>query len=102
MSKANNLGGGLTREIVGERLRNADTQRKIQAKFDSIAAAAAPAVAAAPVPQRKALTLKPKMPGISKKVAAAPSDAGAKRKLVMKVAIKSPALRRTLGIKAGA
>ena len=100
MSKANNLGGGLTREIVGERLRNAETQRKIQAKFDSIAAA--PVTIAAAGPKRKALTLKPKMPGITKKVAAAPSAPGTKKKLVMKVSVKSPMLRRTLGIKPAA
>ena len=101
MSKANNLGGGLTREIVGERLRIAETQRKIQVKFDSIAAA--PVTIAAAGPKRKALTLKPKMPGITKKIAAAgAAPAGTKKKLVMKVSIKSPMLRRTLGIKSAA
>lgn len=100
MSKANPLGGGLTREIVGERLRIADTQRKIQAKFDSLHAPTVTPVAT--TAKRKALTFKPKMPGVTKRAVAEASAPGTKRKLVMKVSIKSPALRRVLGVKSAA
>ena len=96
MSKANSLGGGLQTEMTAIRLRMAAAQRHEQAAASTAAAPPAPAA----VPQRKVLAFRPKLPGVSKKVAKPPATTTTKgrTRLVVKVKVKSPFLQRRLGL----
>lgn len=96
MSKANSLGVGLQNEGPAKRFQIAEAQKKIQSKTTF---APPPFVAAPPLPKRSAIVFLPKMPGVSKP-ALKKELPGTRRKLVVKVNVKSPALRRALAIKA--
>ena len=73
-------------------------ERAMAARLAPVAPAAAP-IAAAPRVQRVKLGFKPTLPAVSKKRPAPPRPAGP-HKIVLKVRIKSPALKRRLGMAA--
>ncbi len=94
MTKANTLGLGLHSELAAQRFQISEAQKKIAT------ASAPPLVTAAPpLPKRHALAFVPKMPGVSKQMHKAENTPGTRRKLVLQVKVKSPMLRRGIGLK---
>lgn len=96
MSRINSLGGGLQTEMTAVRMRMAHAVRKEQERQAAVTAAVAPA----PLPsvQRKTLVFKPKMPVVAKKGPKPPPGPKGKTRVVLKVKVTSPALKKRLGI----
>ena len=86
------MGGGLQTELSAIRLKMAQP-----AKTKPVVTTP-PVPAPLPVPQRRVVAFKPKLPAVSKKVAKPPAPAGMKTRVVFKVKVKSPALQRRLGV----
>ena len=89
------MGLGLQSEITATRFQIAEAQKKIAAKT-----AVAEPVAAPALPVRKSLVFAPKLPGVSKTAPGKKKVPGTRRKIVVKVNVKPPSLRRSLGLKA--
>ena len=95
MTKSNSLGFGLQSEVMAMRFQISEAQKKIKAKT---AAVAVSPPAAPSLPKRNALVFAAKLPGVSKPTPTVKKTPGTRRKLVVQVKVKSPALRRTLGM----
>lgn len=94
MSRLNAMGGGLQTEMSAVRLRMAHAEKRAKTAAIPIQ----PAAPAAPTAMRRVVAFRPKMPAVSKKVAAQPTPKGMKTRVVLKVKVKSPALQRRLGV----
>lgn len=93
MSRSNTLGAGLQTEMSAVRRVHMATVQKAK-----LAVVPTPAPVVAPAAQRRVLAFKPTLPAVSKKVHKEPLPKGSKTRLVFKVNVKSPALKRRLGV----
>lgn len=91
MTRSNALGGGIQSENIGARLRAMQMPSVVRAKPAQITSTTAPA---APLKTRHVVRFRPKLPIAKKQAAAAPSLAGKKKRLVLKVKVKSPLLKK--------
>lgn len=91
MTRSNSLGLGLQQETVTKKMQVTELQRKLKAA--PVVQSDVPQLTSSETPARKPLRFHSKMPGISKPSASAPKG---KRRLVVRLNVKSPALKSRL------